>query len=117
MPLPETLGSEQQSLRAQAREFAGDVLARVRGETDPLQTPVERYRATRPFYRQMVESGFLMRVVGVDSYGHHLPLAGLVQDVLAYPLFSGGNIGFRRRRLQVLLADPDYDPWCTMACP
>jgi nitroalkane oxidase len=56
----------------------------------------------------------LMRVVGVDSYGHHLPLAGLVQDALAYPLFSGGNIGFRRRRLQALLADPDYDPWSTM---
>ncbi|WP_232668354.1 acyl-CoA dehydrogenase family protein [Pseudonocardia sp. TRM90224] len=57
----------------------------------------------------------LMRVVGVDSYGHHLPLAGLLQDALAYPLFSGGNIGFRRRRLQALLADPDYDPWSTMA--
>jgi butyryl-CoA dehydrogenase len=56
----------------------------------------------------------LMRVVGVDSYGHHLPLAGLLQDALAYPLFSGGNIGFRRRRLQALLADPDYDPWCTV---
>jgi butyryl-CoA dehydrogenase len=56
----------------------------------------------------------LMRVVGVDSYGHHLPLAGLVQDALAYPLFSGGNIGFRRRRLQALLADPGYDPWSTM---
>ena len=56
----------------------------------------------------------LMRVIGVDSYGHHLPLAGLLQDALAYPLFSGGNIGFRRRRLQALLADPDYDPWCTV---
>ncbi|ODU04441.1 MAG: acyl-CoA dehydrogenase [Pseudonocardia sp. SCN 72-86] len=56
----------------------------------------------------------LMRVIGVDSYGHHLPLAGLVQDALAYPLFSGGNIGFRRRRLQTLLADPGYDPWVTI---
>jgi butyryl-CoA dehydrogenase len=56
----------------------------------------------------------LMRVIGVDSYGHHLPLAGLIQDALAYPLFSGGNIGFRRRRLQALLADPGYDPWSTM---
>ncbi|WP_433028579.1 acyl-CoA dehydrogenase family protein [Actinomycetospora sp. CA-053990] len=56
----------------------------------------------------------LMRVVGVDSYGHHLPLAGLLQDALAYPLFSGGNVGFRRRRLHALLADPHYDPWCTV---
>ncbi|MGD9987399.1 acyl-CoA dehydrogenase family protein [Pseudonocardia sp.] len=55
----------------------------------------------------------LMRVIGVDSYGHHLPLAGLLQDALAYPLFSGGNIGFRRRRLQAMLADPAYDPWAT----
>ena len=56
----------------------------------------------------------LMRVIGVDSYGHHLPLAGLIQDALAYPLFSGGNIGFRRRRLQALLADADRDPWSTI---
>ncbi|NMO88369.1 acyl-CoA dehydrogenase family protein [Actinomycetospora sp. TBRC 11914] len=56
----------------------------------------------------------LMRIVGVDSYGHHRPLAGLVQDALAYPLFSGGNVAFRRRRLHALLADPTYDPWCTV---
>jgi alkylation response protein AidB-like acyl-CoA dehydrogenase len=56
----------------------------------------------------------LMRVVGVDSYSHDLPLAGLVQDALAYPLFSGGNIGFRRRRLQALLAEASYDPWSTL---
>jgi alkylation response protein AidB-like acyl-CoA dehydrogenase len=56
----------------------------------------------------------LMRVIGVDSYGHHLPLAGLLQDALAYPLFSGGNNGFRRRRLHALLADIAYDPWCTV---
>lgn len=56
----------------------------------------------------------LMRVVGVESYGHHLPLAGLMQDALAYPLFSGGNIAFRRRRLQAMLADPDYDQWSTV---
>lgn len=56
----------------------------------------------------------LMRVVGVDSYGHHLPLAGLLQDALAYPLFSGGNNGIRRRRLHTLLADPTYDPWTTV---
>jgi hypothetical protein len=74
------------SLRAQAREFVGYVLAHARAVTD----------------------------IGVDSYGHHLPLAGLIQDALAYPLFSGGNIGFRRRRLQALLADPAYDPWSTM---
>lgn len=53
-------------------------------------------------------------MVGVDSYSHDPTLAGLVQDALAYPLSSGGNIGFRRRRLQALLADPGYDPWSTL---
>src|SRR5258708_25525969 len=34
----------------------------------------------------------LMQVVGVESYGHELPLAGLLQDAVALPLFAGGNI-------------------------
>ena len=51
--------SPRTSLRAQAREFAGDVLAHAREVTDPLPTATERYRATRPFYRQLVEAGFL----------------------------------------------------------
>lgn len=52
----------------------------------------------------------LMRVVGIDSYDLHLPLAGLLQDALAYPLFDGGNMGVRRRQLHTLLMSPGYDP-------
>jgi butyryl-CoA dehydrogenase len=52
----------------------------------------------------------LMRVVGIDSYNHEVPLAGLLQDALAYPLFDGGNMGVRRRQLHMLLRSPDYDP-------
>ena len=52
----------------------------------------------------------LMRVVGVESYGHEHPLAGLLQDALAYPLFDGGNMGVRRRQLHAMLQDPEYDP-------
>jgi alkylation response protein AidB-like acyl-CoA dehydrogenase len=59
MSIDSALRAEQKNLRAEAREFAGDVLAHVRGVTDPLPTATERYRATRPFYRQMVEAGFL----------------------------------------------------------
>ncbi|GJF01803.1 acyl-CoA dehydrogenase family protein [Pseudonocardia sp. D17] len=55
----------------------------------------------------------LMRVVGVQSYSHESPLAGLMADALAYPLFSGGNIGFRRRRLQEIFSDPGYDAVAT----
>lgn len=52
----------------------------------------------------------LMRVVGIDSYSHDVPLAGLLQDALAYPLFDGGNMGVRRRQLHNLLRSPEYDP-------
>jgi len=52
----------------------------------------------------------LMRVVGVDSYDDVDPLNGLLQDALVLPLFSGGNMGVRRRALHALLQNPDYDP-------
>jgi hypothetical protein len=55
-----------------------------------------------------------MRVVGVESYGHELPLAGLLQDAVALPLFAGGNIGVRRRQLHVLMLDPTYDDLATL---
>ena len=56
----------------------------------------------------------LMRVVGVESYGHELPLAGLLQDAMALPLFAGGNIGVRRRQLHALMLDPAYDDLATL---
>jgi len=49
-------------------------------------------------------------VVGIDSYNQDLPLAGLLQDALAFPLFDGGNMGVRRRQLHTLLKSADYDP-------
>jgi butyryl-CoA dehydrogenase len=52
----------------------------------------------------------LMRVVGIESYDHALPLGGLLQDALALPVFGGGNIGVRRRQLHGLLKQPGYDP-------
>ena len=51
-----------------------------------------------------------MRVVGIDSYNHEVPRAGLLHDALAYPLFDGGNMGVRRRQLHTLLRSPDYNP-------
>lgn len=56
----------------------------------------------------------LMQVVGVDSYGHELPLAGLLQDAMALPLFVGGNMGIRRRQLHSLMLDPAYDDLATL---
>lgn len=59
----------------------------------------------------------LMRVVGIESYSHANPLAEILQDVLVYPLFDGGNVGVRRRQLQAILADPGYDPSTTWLTP
>ena len=51
----------------------------------------------------------LMKVVGIDSYDHELPLARLMQDALVLPLFDGGNMGVRRRQLHELMKSPGYD--------
>jgi alkylation response protein AidB-like acyl-CoA dehydrogenase len=51
-----------------------------------------------------------MRLVGVDSYTDMTPLAGLMQDVLCFPLYDGGNMGVRRRQLHNLFRTPGYDP-------
>ncbi|HZO82567.1 MAG TPA: acyl-CoA dehydrogenase family protein [Candidatus Binataceae bacterium] len=51
-----------------------------------------------------------MRLVGIDSYTDMQPLAGLMQDVLAFPLYDGGNMGVRRRQLHALFRRPGYDP-------
>lgn len=42
-----------------------------------------------------------------------MPLASLLQDAIAYPLFDGGNMGIRRRQLHKLLRSPGYDPLTT----
>jgi alkylation response protein AidB-like acyl-CoA dehydrogenase len=51
-----------------------------------------------------------MRLVGVDSYTDMLPLAALMQDALAFPLYDGGNMGVRRRQLHEMFREPGYDP-------
>jgi alkylation response protein AidB-like acyl-CoA dehydrogenase len=55
----------------------------------------------------------LMRIVGIDSYDNELPLAGLLQDALAFPIFDGGNMGVRRRQLHKIMLDPSYSPLAT----
>ncbi|QEY63091.1 acyl-CoA dehydrogenase family protein [Metapseudomonas lalkuanensis] len=60
----------------------------------------------------------LMRVVGIESYDHlSSPLAGLLQDALAFPLFDGGNMGVRRRQLHELMRQDGYDSTATIFHP
>lgn len=51
-----------------------------------------------------------MRLVGVNSYTDLMPLAELMQDALAFPLYDGGNVGVRRRQLHEMFQYPGYDP-------
>ena len=51
----------------------------------------------------------LTRVMGIDSYSYDQPLADLLQDAIALPLFDDGNMGVRRRQLHSLLMTLDYD--------
>lgn len=51
-----------------------------------------------------------MRLVGIDSYTDMHPLARLMQDALAFPLYDGGNMGVRRRQLHAIFRTPGYDP-------
>ena len=52
----------------------------------------------------------LMRVVGVESYDHEIPLGRLLLDALALPIFDGGNTGVRRRQLHTMFKGPNYAP-------
>jgi alkylation response protein AidB-like acyl-CoA dehydrogenase len=51
-----------------------------------------------------------MRLVGVDAYTDMTPIAGIMQDVLCFPVYDGGNMGVRRRQLHEMLQNPGYDP-------
>jgi acyl-CoA dehydrogenase len=51
-----------------------------------------------------------MRLVGVDSYGDRTALGPIMQDVLCFPVYDGGNMGVRRRHLHEMLRNPAYDP-------
>jgi nitroalkane oxidase len=55
-----------------------------------------------------------MRLVGINSYTDTLPLAGLMQDALCFPLYDGGNMGVRRRQLYNLMRHPGYDPMAAL---
>ena len=50
-----------------------------------------------------------MRLVGVDAYTNLTPIAAIMEDVLCFPVYDGGNMGVRRRNLHKLLKDPSFD--------
>ncbi len=56
----------------------------------------------------------LIQVVGVTAYDLKHPLMATLNDVLAYPIIEGGNVGIRRRQLQAMMSDPGYDAYAMM---
>ncbi|NMO00035.1 acyl-CoA dehydrogenase family protein [Gordonia sp. TBRC 11910] len=50
-----------------------------------------------------------MRLVGVDGYGDQTPIAAIMNDVLCFPVYDGGNMGVRRRQLHALLRRDTYN--------
>ncbi|KAF2486065.1 putative acyl-CoA dehydrogenase [Neohortaea acidophila] len=51
-----------------------------------------------------------MSAVGMLSYRTDQPFARLLNDAMCLPLFDGGNIGIRRRQMEKIFQQEDYDP-------
>src|SRR5580658_9458140 len=69
MAIEFTLDPDQRRLRAAAREIAHDVLAGVSARTAGLASPEDRLAATRPAYQQLVEAGYLRKVLPESAGG------------------------------------------------
>jgi butyryl-CoA dehydrogenase len=86
MAIEFTLDSDQRRLRAAAREIAHDVLAGVSARAARLASPEERFAATRPAYRQLVEAGYLRKVLPEPAGGElrsTLDLALIAEELTA----------------------------------
>src|SRR5690349_12723654 len=59
MAIDFTLSAEQKALQAGARAFGREVLTKVRAAIAPFATPEARFFATRPFYAQFAQAGFV----------------------------------------------------------
>ena len=49
-----------------------------------------------------------------SSYNKESVFPGLLNDVMALPLFDGGNVGVRRRELEAIISRDGYEPWASM---
>lgn len=58
-----------------------------------------------------------MKAVGMKAYAKDMSFPRLLNDVMCYPLFDGGNVGLRRRQMQRVMALEDYEPWAATYGP
>ncbi|KAI8633141.1 acyl-CoA dehydrogenase [Xylariaceae sp. FL1651] len=52
-----------------------------------------------------------INLVGVSAYSRDYEFGNLLQDAIVLPIFDGGNVGVRRRQIERIFADPEYNPW------
>ncbi|MER6082622.1 acyl-CoA dehydrogenase family protein [Streptomyces sp. NPDC001833] len=70
MAIDFTLSEDELALRRQARDFADKVLGGVTDAIAPLGSPLERFRAIKPFYQEMVDAGFVKGLIPAEHGGH-----------------------------------------------
>src|SRR5580704_13049648 len=63
MPIDFSLSPEQRAVQERARDLARDVLTAARAATHGLATPEQRFAASRPYYRALVQAGLLRRLI------------------------------------------------------
>ncbi|CAI6091909.1 unnamed protein product [Clonostachys chloroleuca] len=49
-----------------------------------------------------------IKVVGISAYSKKTKFPSLLEDVICYPLFDGGNVGVRRRQLEKIISAKEY---------
>ncbi|MSQ69482.1 MAG: acyl-CoA dehydrogenase, partial [Gammaproteobacteria bacterium] len=63
MAIDFTLSAQQRALQQAARGFARTVLTKVRPTIAAFAKPEDRFFATRPFYAEMANNGFVHALV------------------------------------------------------
>lgn len=78
MPIDFTLTDSQLSTREAMREFSRQYLSKVEKTIAPFKTPEERVKAIQPFFRKMVQAGFLKSIIPEHDGGTYQGLLDLV---------------------------------------
>lgn len=48
------------------------------------------------------------------AYSKDTDFPRLLNDAVVLPLFDGGNYGIRRRQMEEIMTQKEYNPWATL---
>lgn len=111
MPIDFSLSPEQHAARKRARDLARDVLTAAREATHHLATPEERFVASRPHYRALVQAGLLRRLMAVET---SVPLSVFSTGLGLMPMLFFGT-GEQQSRLLTPFLSGDGEPLAGLA--